>query len=158
VHALLTGAAMGTMDLLGSRMGFGFSAGVFDYVLNYNRSTHALYLFPVGLVYALLYYRLFRYCILRFNLATPGRERDEAASAAPSPQAGGARDFVAALGGRANLREVDACTTRLRLELADRGRIDAAALRRLGARGIVNLGEHGVQVVLGPEADLVASA
>src|SRR2546423_5982969 len=66
VHALLTGAAMVTMDLLGSRMGFGFSAGVFDYVLNYNRATHALYLFPVGLVYALLYYGLFRYCIVRF--------------------------------------------------------------------------------------------
>jgi len=155
VHALLTGAAMVTMDLLGSRMGFGFSAGVFDYALNYNRSTHALYLFPVGLVYALLYYGLFRYCIVRFDLATPGRERDEAG---PAPQTGGARDFVAALGGRANVRDVDACTTRLRLELADRASIDAPALRRLGARGIVNLGEHGVQVVLGPEADLVASA
>src|SRR5207253_10036541 len=74
VHALLTGAAMVTMDLLGSRMGFGFSAGFFDYVLNFNRATHPLYLVPVGAVYFALYYFVFRWCIVKFDLRTPGPE------------------------------------------------------------------------------------
>jgi N-acetylglucosamine PTS system EIICBA or EIICB component len=157
LHALLTGAAMVTMDLLGSRLGFSFSAGVFDYLLNYDKSTRALLLLPIGLLYSGLYYGLFRFFILRFDLATPGRERDGETAAAPVT---GARDnagaLVVALGGRANLRAVDACTTRLRLLLADRNRVDEAALRRLGARGLMAVGSDGLQVVLGPIADQVA--
>jgi PTS system N-acetylglucosamine-specific IIC component len=158
VHAILTGLAMVTMDLLGVRMGFGFSAGLFDYVLNFNRSTHPLVLFFVGAVYGLIYYGLFRYFIERFNLNTPGREAEDAAQpgAATAADAGGADGFIAALGGAANLREVAACTTRLRLTLADRARVDLAALRRLGARGTVNVGTEGLQVVVGPIADQVA--
>ena len=59
LHALLTGAAMVTMDLLQSRLGFGFSAGLFDYVLNFGKATHPLYLLPVGGAYFALYYFLF---------------------------------------------------------------------------------------------------
>jgi PTS system N-acetylglucosamine-specific IIC component len=158
VHAVLTGLAMVTMDLLGSRLGFGFSAGLFDFVLNYNKSSHPWILFFVGAVYGLLYYGLFKYFILRFGLKTPGREPEEAGAAPSSASDAGAADgFIAALGGAANLREVAACTTRLRLILADRGRIDAAQLRRLGSRGTVNVGENGLQVVVGPIADQVAS-
>jgi len=157
VHAVLTGLAMVTMDLLDARLGFGFSAGLFDYALNYNKATHPWLLLPVGAVYGLLYYGLFRYFILRFGLTTPGRESDEAPVAARvTGGAGNAEGFIAALGGAANLVEVAACTTRLRLVLADRGRIDAAALRALGSRGTVNVGEQGLQVVVGPIADQVA--
>jgi PTS system N-acetylglucosamine-specific IIC component len=100
---------------------------------------------------------LFRYCIVRFDLKTPGREADEPVVEAKAATDGDEADrFIAALGGAANLREVDACTTRLRLTLADRERIDAAALRRLGSRGTVNLGTHGLQVVVGPMADQIA--
>ena len=56
------------MDILGVRLGFSFSAGFFDYVLNYGKSTHPLYLIPVGAVYFALYYFVFRWCIVRFNL------------------------------------------------------------------------------------------
>ncbi len=157
VHALLTGAAMVTMDLLHSRLGFGFSAGLFDYVLNFNKATHPLLLVPVGGVYFALYYFLFRFCIVRFGLKTPGRED---ADAAPVAQAGGgseqAEGFIAALGGPANLTSVDACTTRLRLTVRDQKAVNEAALSRLGARGVVRLGEAGLQVVLGPIADQVA--
>jgi PTS system N-acetylglucosamine-specific IIC component len=158
VHAVLTGLAMVTMDVLGSRLGFGFSAGLFDFVLNYNKATHPWMLFFVGAVYALLYYGLFRYFILRFRLKTPGREPEEAGAAPAAASDGEVADgFITALGGAANLREVAACTTRLRLTLADRGRVDASALRRLGSRGTVNVGESGLQVVVGPIADQVAS-
>ena len=158
VHAVLTGLAMVTMDLLGSRMGFGFSAGLFDFVLNYNKSSHPWILFFVGALYAILYYGLFKYFILRFDLNTPGRGREEgAAETRPLGDAALADGYIAALGGAANLREVEACTTRLRLVLAQRERADTAALRRLGARGTVNVGENGLQVVVGPVADQMAS-
>jgi PTS system N-acetylglucosamine-specific IIC component len=158
IHALLTGAAMVTMDLLGSRLGFSFSAGLFDYVLNFGKSTRPLLLFPVGLAYFGLYYGLFRYCIVRFDLRTPGREREPAAVASttvasPGDAIGG---YIAALGGASNLESVEACTTRLRLVLRDRERVDAEALRRLGASGSVKIGAQGLQVVVGPMADQLA--
>ncbi len=158
VHAALTGAAMVTMDVLQTRLGFGFSAGLFDYVLNYNKATHPLYLLPVGGLYFALYYFLFRHFIVRYGLHTPGREPEDARGAAPvAPALGGtAGGYVAALGGAANLREVAACTTRLRLELADRTRVDREALKRLGARGTVDIGANGLQVVVGPVADGIA--
>ncbi len=157
IHALLTGAAMVTMDLLGSRLGFGFSAGLFDYVLNFGKSTRPLLLVPVGLVYFGVYYGLFRYCIVRFDLRTPGRE-PEAAAPLPMPagDAGVAAGYIAALGGAANLESVDACTTRLRLVLRDRSRVDATQLKHLGASGSVNVGAQGLQVVVGPVADQIA--
>jgi len=157
VHAVLTGAAMVTMDMLGSRMGFGFSAGLFDYALNYSRATHPVYLVPVGAAYFALYYFLFRYFIVRYNLKTPGRDAEEARVAVAPSASGAAAGYVAALGGAANLREVAACTTRLRLEVADRARVDRDALKRLGARGTVDVGSNGLQVVVGPIADGVAS-
>jgi PTS system N-acetylglucosamine-specific IIC component len=158
IHAVLTGAAMVTMDLLGSRLGFGFSAGLFDYVLNFGKATRPLVLVPVGLVYFALYYTLFRYCIVRFDLRTPGREPE--AAGAPAREAasgqGAAGDYVAALGGAANLESIDACTTRLRLVMRERSRVDTEALRRLGASGSVNVGANGLQVVVGPIADALA--
>jgi PTS system N-acetylglucosamine-specific IIC component len=158
MHAVLTGAAMVTMDLLQCRMGFGFSAGLFDYVLNFNKATHPLYLVPVGAAYFALYYFLFRYAIRRFDLRTPGREADDRmVDAAPRRLEGDtAGAFVLALGGAPNLLEVSACTTRLRLELADRGRVDREALKRIGARGTVDVGSNGLQVVVGPMADNIA--
>jgi len=165
LHAVLTGLAMVTMDILGVRLGFSFSAGFFDYVLNYGKSTHPLYLIPVGAVYFALYYFVFRWCIVRFNLRTPGRDPASDASAArPEPLLAGGDDlqialgYIRALGGAENLQNVAACTTRLRLELANRDRIDADALKRLGAKGTVRVGEKGLQVVVGPMADQIASA
>jgi N-acetylglucosamine PTS system EIICBA or EIICB component len=159
VHALATGLAMVIMDLFGVRLGFSFSAGLFDYLLNFSHAQRPLLLLPIGAAYSLLYYVVFRFCIVRFDLATPGRERDDGAAtprAAPvrAGDRGGA--FVAALGGAANLTEVEACTTRLRLVLVDGSMADEAALRGLGARGIVRPSALGLQVVLGPIADQVA--
>src|SRR3546814_19471087 len=74
LHAVLTGLAMALMDVLGIKLGFGFSAGLLDYALNFSKATRPLLLVPVGIVYFLLYYGVFRFAILRFNLKTPGRE------------------------------------------------------------------------------------
>jgi PTS system N-acetylglucosamine-specific IIC component len=157
IHAVLTGVSMAMMDALGIRLGFGFSAGLFDYMLNFGLATRPWLLLPVGAAYGLLYYGLFRFFIRRFDLATPGREKADLAEAGAA-SVGGARGaaFVTALGGAANLVSVDACTTRLRLIVADQQAIDDAALSTLGARGIIRPSANAAQVVLGPVADLVA--
>jgi N-acetylglucosamine PTS system EIICBA or EIICB component len=157
LHALLTGAAFIVMNALHVRLGFGFSAGLFDYLLNFNRATRPLWLLPVGALYFALYYGLFRLVIVRFDLKTPGRDRSEtpAAPAAAAPAAG-ALAWVAALGGAANLRSVDACTTRLRLTTVNQSAVDIEALKRLGARGVVRPTTEALQVVVGTVADQLA--
>src|ERR1700733_11652846 len=158
LHAIATGLAMVIMDLLHIRLGFSFSVGLFDYVLNFSHAQHPLLLLPIGAAYFALYYLVFRVCIVRLNLATPGRGADETAPLQPQPSAPGSRAaaFVAALGGAGNLTEVSACTTRLRLSLIDNRAIDEPALARLGSRGVLRSSTQGLQVVLGPIADQVA--
>lgn len=114
---------------------------------------------PVGLAYFAIYYGLFHFVIVRFDLKTPGRESDpETISSLPiAGHAGGrAADFIAALGGPSNLLSIDACTTRLRLIIADSARIDEVRLKALGARGFVRPSDRALQIVLGPIADQVA--
>jgi PTS system N-acetylglucosamine-specific IIC component len=76
IHALLTGSSLALVNALGIKDGFGFSAGLFDYVLNFNIATDPLLLIPIGLGYAVVYYFLFRFVIRRWNLRTPGREEE----------------------------------------------------------------------------------
>lgn len=159
IHAVLTGLAMVVMDLLGVRLGFTFSAGLFDYALNFGKATRPLLLIPVGLAYFALYYGLFRFFIRRFDLKTPGRESAQdntSTTSAPSSTDRGDA-FLQALGGAANLTEVSACTTRLRLRVVSHHAIDDAALKALGALGIVRPSPTGLQVIVGPAADAVAS-
>ncbi len=158
VHAVLTGIAMVVMDMLNVKLGFGFSAGLFDYVLNFGKATNPLLLIPVGIVYFALYYGIFSFVIRRFNLQTPGREPEAAVAGTPAVATTGVRgaDFAAALGGGANITSVDACTTRLRLMVKDQGQVDEAALKALGARGVIRPSANALQVVLGPIADSVA--
>jgi PTS system N-acetylglucosamine-specific IIC component len=155
LHALMTGLAMVTMDLLNVKLGFTFSAGLLDYALNFSKATRPLLLLPVGLLWFVVYYAIFRWAIVRFDIATPGREADVAPVAEDGPVERGA-GFVAALGGAANLTSIDACTTRLRLTIRDPAKVDEARLRRLGARGFVRPSPGGLQIVLGPVADMVA--
>jgi N-acetylglucosamine PTS system EIICBA or EIICB component len=159
VHAVLTGISMVLMHALGVHLGFGFSAGLFDYLLNYSLSTRPLLLVPVGLGYFALYFFLFRFCILRFNLKTLGREVETAATVVVESGKGASPilAWIRALGDSGNLRAVEACTTRLRLVLNDVNRIDEPALTALGSRGVLRLADGAVQVVVGPIADQLAS-
>ncbi|WDD95388.1 N-acetylglucosamine-specific PTS transporter subunit IIBC [Burkholderia sp. FERM BP-3421] len=168
IHALLTGLSLAICQLLGVKLGFTFSAGAIDYVLNYGLSTKGWIAIPLGVAYAVAYYGLFRFFIRTFNMATPGREPGaEQAQAASfgsggfvSPTAGAAvsraQHYIAALGGAANLSVVDACTTRLRLSVVDPEKVSEADLKTIGARGVLKRGGSSVQVIIGPEADLIA--
>jgi PTS system N-acetylglucosamine-specific IIC component len=158
LHAVATGLAMVLMNAFGVHLGFSFSAGLFDYVLNFTHAQRPLLLIPIGIAYFVLYYVVFRVCIVRFNLSTPGREADDPLAQASAPATIGTRgsSFVDALGGAGNLTEVTACTTRLRLSLINNRAIDESALARLGSRGLLRSANTGLQVVLGPIADQVA--
>ncbi|MET0534373.1 MAG: N-acetylglucosamine-specific PTS transporter subunit IIBC [Steroidobacter sp.] len=159
IHAVLTGLAMALMDALDIRLGFGFSAGLFDYVLNFKQATQPLLLIPFGLAYFGLYYGLFRFFILHFNLATPGREVETVkAQGEATTQDDSVQGWIRALGGAGNLVTIDACTTRLRLAIRDQSAIDEAGLKSLGARGFVRPSQETLQVVVGPIADQLASS
>jgi N-acetylglucosamine PTS system EIICBA or EIICB component len=167
VHALLTGLAFIIMNALHVRLGFSFSAGLIDYVLNFRYATRPLWLLPVGAAYFALYYLVFRFVIVRFDLKTPGREPAAQTGAASAASGAGVpalsdataaepAQWVQALGGAANLLSVDACTTRLRLGVASQAAVNEAALKMLGARGMVRPSAHALQVVVGPTADSLA--
>jgi PTS system N-acetylglucosamine-specific IIC component len=168
VHAVLTGISLAVCSALGIHLGFTFSAGAIDYVLNYGLSTKGWLALVIGAVYAVVYYGLFRFFIRKFNMATPGREPAAAEEQVESFAKGGfvapaaaatvprAVRYIAALGGAANLSIVDACTTRLRLSVVDPGKVSEADLKTIGARGVLKRGATSVQVIIGPEADIIA--
>ncbi len=186
VHALLTGTALAVCQILGIKIGFGFSAGLFDYVLNFSKSntTKPLLLLVVGLAYAVVYYFVFSFVIKRFDLATPGRGEASTGMSAdwilPESQRGPkptksakstafvettvkedrddvlAREVLAALGGKENVQSVEGCITRLRLFVNDGDQINDAQLKSLGASGVIKRGKIA-QVVMGTQSDRIAS-
>ncbi|HEX6346968.1 PTS transporter subunit EIIC [Umezawaea sp.] len=84
IHAVLTGTSLAIANALGIHDGFSFSAGAIDFILNWNIATKPYLLIVMGLVYAAIYYFLFRFVITKWNLKTPGREDDEDPEADPS--------------------------------------------------------------------------
>lgn len=172
VHCLLAGLSFMLMDLLNVFIGMTFSGGVIDFALfgllpaGAGVPTNWLRLILVGLVYSVVYYFLFSFLIKKFNLKTPGREEDEAetklytkADYNAKKEAGksdeikeNAPEVLAALGGADNIVSVDACITRLRVEVKDKGIVDKAKLKALGASGVVEVG-NGVQAIFGAKAD-----
>ncbi|WP_340023315.1 PTS transporter subunit EIIC [Paenibacillus sp. FSL K6-1096] len=162
VHALLTGVSMAVMYLLDVRLGFSFSAGLIDYLTNLKLSTNAWILFPVGIAFFLLYYVLFRFVITKFNLKTPGREDDVDDEAIDLSKGGAsvsgssrAAKILENIGGPENIRSIDACITRLRLNVADEKAVKDAALKQLGASGVMRLGQGAVQIVFGPQSEQI---
>lgn len=159
LHAVLTGISMALMNSLDVRLGFGFSAGLFDYLLNFTRAQNPLLLLPVGTLYFAVYYFTFRYIIVRFDLHTPGRDAEALALAPGEPAAADeAAAFIAALGGTGNLLDIDACATRLRLRVGDQALLNEAALKALGATAVMRPSADTVQIIVGLRADQIASA
>ena len=153
LHALLAGLAYFTAIELGIRHSTTFSHGLIDYIVLFPHSSRGLWLLVLGPLWALMYYALFRTLIIRFNLKTPGREVEEVTSVAPgTTDESMAARLVAAFGGAANIRSLDACITRLRVELNDASLASAEALRGLGAAGVMQVG-GGMQAVFGTRSE-----
>ncbi|OOF36960.1 N-acetylglucosamine-specific PTS transporter subunit IIBC [Rodentibacter heidelbergensis] len=165
IHALLTGISVFIAASMHWIAGFGFSAGLVDMVLS-SRNPLAVnwYMLIVqGVVFFAIYYVIFRAAIKMFNLKTLGREdqeetQEETAVAENSSREETAIKFIDALGGKENFKHIDACITRLRLTLVDHNNINEAQLKSLGSKGTIKIGNDGLQVVLGPEAELIAEA
>ncbi|AGH81582.1 PTS glucose-specific subunit IIBC [Psychromonas sp. CNPT3] len=152
IHALLAGSAYVVTNYLGMIHGTSFSHGLIDFLV---LSTHAskLWLFVViGLGYAAVYYIVFRVVIAKFDLKTPGREDEELEEVAVVTNEEMATLLIEAFGGKANIENLDACITRLRVSLHNIELLDKAALKKLGAAGVVVSG-NGVQAIFGTKSD-----
>lgn len=169
IHAFFTGVSMAISAWLPVREGFGFSGGFIDLVLNWvNPMAQNPWMLPVmGVFWFVVYFVVFRFVILRFKLKTPGREDDDeiddATDAGTAPVSGDkyavtAARFVDALGGPANIVELDNCATRLRMQVADVALVDDAELKRAGASGTMKPGGGSVQVVYGLNVQFVKDA
>lgn len=173
LHALLTGFSVFIAASMHWIAGFGFSAGLVDMVLSSRNplATQWYMLLAQGLVFFVIYYVVFRFTITRFNLLTPGRELAVSGSEADgydvstassgeksSDAAVLARGYLQALGGKANLTGIDACITRLRLNVADSSLVDDVQAKRLGAAGVIRLNKQSVQIVVGTQAESIATA
>lgn len=164
VHALLTGISVFLAAQFQWIAGFGFSAGFVDYFLSFNMplAVNIVMLIPLGLAMFFIYYFLFRFLILKFDLKTPGREDEEAV---PGEGAELARDtnfakmaetILAGLGGKDNVETLDYCVTRLRLEVKDHLLVDEKEIKKAGISGIIRPSKSSVQVVVGPQVEFVA--
>jgi len=164
-HAVLSGVSAYLVSELGIRHGFGFSAGFIDYVLNYPLAEKPLLLIPIGLGFGVIYYFLFRFFIVRFNIMTPGRETmaDKFASPLLTATVSGptkndaflANAILEALGSNTNIENIDACITRLRVVVNDEHKVNDLKLKELGAAAVMRLGRGSIQVVLGVESEKI---
>ncbi len=171
IHAVLTGISVFIAASMHWIAGFGFSAGLVDMVLSSRNplATHWWMLIPQGLVFFAIYYVVFRFTITKFNLMTPGRELAVAGSEADGQDvnvsgaqdqdvSGLARQYIAAVGGSDNLTGIDACITRLRLNVKDSSLVNEALAKRLGASGVIRLNKTSVQIIVGFVAEKIANA
>lgn len=162
IHAFLDGVSFFVADLLSIRIGNSFSGGVIDFllfgVLQGNDKTNWLLVIPVGLVWAGLYYVVFRFLISKFKVAVPGMALGEERATQRAPKANSSltetsRDIIEALGGEANIEHVTACATRLRVSLMDSQRVDKESLKAIGATAVLDV-DNGIQAVYGGKAIL----
>ena len=163
-YALLYGVVTFVALASGFRAGFSFSGGVTDLIFSSSlpAAARTYMILPLGLLAFVLFYAVFRFFILKWDLKTPGRE-DEAAAPpgakakrAVSDCARQAGMILKGLGGAENVVSIDHCVTRLRLELKDASKIDEAAILAAGAPGVIRMGKNAVQVVVGTSVQFVA--
>ena len=157
LHAVLTGLALAVSYTFGILHGFGFSAGFIDYALNWGLATKPVMIIPIGLVFGLVYYIIFVWVIQKLDIPTPGRvdeEMDESAMGSLNVSEFSAK-LVERLGGKANIDELDACITRLRMTVKDPDAIDEAALKSMGIKGLLKKANN-IQVIVGTRAELIA--
>lgn len=163
VHAALTGLSLAIASFFHWTAGFGFSAGLVDFVLSSRLplANMPYMLLLQGLVVGLIYYVLFRFLIVKFDLKTPGREEETLNSNVSAAPSGNEFEQMAAiiydgLGGDQNVTSVDNCVTRLRMEVKDMDAVDQAKIKSTGVPGINIVGPNSIQVIVGTKVQFVA--
>ena len=160
LHAFLDGVSFLVADLLNISIGNTFSGGIIDFtlfgVLQGNDKTNWLLQLPVGALWAAMYYVIFKFAILKFNIPTPGRnneDEEEIKVETKSSLKDNAILIIEALGGKDNIEDIDACITRLRVSVKNKDIIDRAQLKKIGATEVIEVG-GGIQAIYGAKAIL----
>ena len=180
IHVGLAGLSFAVCHILKICVGTTFSDGLIDLILYGilpgQEKSNWMTLIPVILVYFFLYFVVFRFFILKWDLKTPGREADDEEmhlvskdeyrqatgvglpGGIPVPENYDQKSalILKGVGGSANLGDIDCCATRLRLTLKDTEKVDQALLKSTGASGVVVKGS-GIQVIYGPSVTIVKS-
>ncbi len=163
VHAALTGLSLFIAASFHWTAGFGFSAGLVDFFLSLKIpiANQPFMLLVQGLVFAVIYYFVFRFLIVKFDLKTPGREDDEdivetTVEKGANKFSGMAATIYEGLGGDANVSSVDNCVTRLRIEVKDMDKVDQKKIKSTGVPGINIVGPQSIQVIVGTSVQFVA--
>ena len=174
IHAVLCGISFMLMHIFNVGVGMTFSGGLIDYIL-YGllpglQRTNAQYVIIVGIVYAVIYYFLFKTIIIKMNLKTPGREdgdgesklytkkdyQEKQNSKSNSSNDSVSAEIVKGLGGIDNIEDVDNCVTRLRTTVKDPSLVNDQVLKQSGTLGIIKNG-NGIQLIYGPKVSVIKS-
>ena len=158
IHCILAGLSFMIMEILNVKIGLAFSGGLIDYLLFGilpNRTRWWLVI-VVGLIFALIYYIIFRYFIRKFNLQTPGRENDDVTKETDITNGFVAYEVLKALGGSKNIKFIDSCITRLRITVNNIDKVDKDKLKSLGAIDLMIIGDN-IQAIFGTQSDLLKS-
>jgi len=155
IHAIFAGLSFMIMQILNVKIGMTFSGGLIDYLLFgvLPNRTGWWWVIIVGLVLAVIYYFGFRFAIRKWNLRTPGREEavaEESTSNTPANEL--PYEILQALGGKDNIASLDACITRLRVQVNAKDEVNKDRLKALGAAGVLEVGNN-IQAIFGPKSD-----
>lgn len=167
IHAVLTGLSLAIAAYFQWTAGFGFSAGLIDFILSSRLplANQPWMLLVQGLGFAVVYYALFRFTIVKFNLMTPGREEENDEEKVPedtenaqdkSKYTAMAAMIYDGLGGDRNVVSIENCVTRLRVEVKNMAQVDQTKIKRTGIPGINVVSNHNIQVIIGPHVQFVA--
>lgn len=166
-HTILTALAFGIVNGLGMHAGFAGGSGFIDFILFNvlpNHSSAWLVIIGLGILFAVLYYFTFKLLIQKLDLKTPGREQDEEETKLYTKEdfrtkqeqqpKSRAEEILAALGGQENIRQLDACISRLRVGVHDHTLVDEDKLKKLGASGVLKVND-GIQAVFGTKSSVI---
>ena len=153
-HVIMAGAAFPLMYVLGGRLGYTFSHGFIDYALYFPLAAKPWLVLLLGPLYFGLYYLVFRTLIVRLNLKTPGREAEETnrEDVIEDLAHGFTQQLVLAFGGKSNIKDLDACITRLRVGVVDVKKANQSKLKALGAAGVLLVGSN-MQAIFGTRSE-----
>ena len=156
IHCAFAGLSYMLMHMLNVGIGMTFSGGFLDFflfgILQGNTKTSWLHVIPVGILYFIVYFIIFRVMILKFNYQTPGHEKDNAAPVNNADNK--SQQILDGLGGLENISDLSCCATRLRVTLHRPSKLNTEKLLATGAAAVVANGD-GVQVVYGPEVTVI---
>ena len=163
IYALLYGIFTVITTLVGFRAGFSFSAGATDLLFSASlpAAQNTWMILPLGAAAFIVFYVVFRFAIVKFDLKTPGREDDDLEAEksvvlANNDYTAVAKTVLEGLGGKENVTSLDNCITRLRLEIKDYTKVDEKKIKSAGIAGVIRPSKTSVQVIVGTKVQFVA--